>query len=67
MQAQSLGQEDHLEEEMATHYCILAWKNPMDRGAWQSTVHRIRLSTYTCVDGDHEIFQEGWFCEIQMG
>ena len=30
---QSLGQEDALEEEMATHSSILAWKI-MDRGAW---------------------------------
>ena len=27
-QAQSLGQEDPLEKEMATHSCILAWKSP---------------------------------------
>ena len=27
-QVQSLGQEDPLEEEMATHYNILAWKIP---------------------------------------
>ena len=30
----SLGQEDPLEEEMATHLSILAWKIPMDREAW---------------------------------
>ena len=24
---------------MATHSSILAWRNPMDRGAWQATVH----------------------------
>ena len=30
-QVQSLGWEDPLEEEMATHSSILAWKNPMDR------------------------------------
>ena len=30
----SLGREDPLEKEMATHSSILAWKNPMDRGAW---------------------------------
>ena len=30
---QSLGQEDLLEKEMATHSSILAWKNPMDGGA----------------------------------
>ena len=30
-----LGWEDPLEEEMATHSSILAWRNPMDRGVWQ--------------------------------
>ena len=27
MQVRSLGQEDPLEEKMATHYSILAWKS----------------------------------------
>ena len=31
-----LGQENPLEKDMATHSSILAWKNPMDRGAWQA-------------------------------
>ena len=31
---QSLGWEDPLEEEMATHSTVLAWRIPMDRGAW---------------------------------
>ena len=31
---QFLGQEDPLEEGMATHSNILAWRTPMDRGAW---------------------------------
>ena len=31
---QSLGWEDLLKKEMATHSNILAWKNPMDGGAW---------------------------------
>ena len=35
----SLGWEDPLEKGMATHSCILAWRIPMDRGAWQTTVH----------------------------
>ena len=35
----SLGGEDPLEEGMATHSSILAWRLPMDRGAWQVTVH----------------------------
>ena len=42
--AQSLGQDNSLEEEMATHSSILAEKNPMDRGAWQATVHGITES-----------------------
>ena len=29
------------EEEMATHFSILAGKNPMDREAWQATVHDV--------------------------
>ena len=41
---QSLGQEDPLEKEMAIHSSILAWKNPMDRGAWQATLHGIAKS-----------------------
>ena len=38
MQVRSLGQEDPLEKEMATHSSILAWKNPMDKGTWWATV-----------------------------
>ena len=30
----SLGWEDPLEEGMATHSSILAWRIPRDRGAW---------------------------------
>ena len=33
-QVRSLGWEDSLEKEMATHSSILAWKNPTDGGAW---------------------------------
>ena len=29
---QSLGWEDALEEDMATHSSIIAWRIPMDRG-----------------------------------
>ena len=35
--AQSLAWEDPLEEGMATHSSILAWRIPMDRGAWRAT------------------------------
>ena len=37
-QVQSLDQEDPLEEEMATHFRILAWKKFMYRGAWWAAV-----------------------------
>ena len=37
----SLGQEDPLEKDMATHSNILAWRIPMDRGAWWATVHGV--------------------------
>ena len=36
----SLGWEDPLEKGMATHSSILVWRIPMDRGAWQATVHK---------------------------
>ena len=39
----SLGWEDPLEEGMATHSSILAWRIPMDRGACQATVHGITM------------------------
>ena len=39
----SLGQEDPLENEMATHSSILAWEIPCmeDGGAWWATVHGV--------------------------
>ena len=50
-QVQSLGQEDPLEKDMATHSssCL---ENPMDRGAWWAIVHGVeksltRLSDFT--------------------
>ena len=38
------GWEDPLEEGMATYSSILAWRIPMDRGAWRATVHSITKS-----------------------
>ena len=43
-QVRSLGQEGPLEEGMATHSSILAWRIPMDRGAWQAMVHEVAKS-----------------------
>ena len=43
-----------LEEGIATHSSILAWRIPLDRGAWWATVHGFaesdtteQLSTHT--------------------
>ena len=40
----SLAWEDSLEEGMTTHSSILAWRIPMDEGAWQATVHGVTKS-----------------------
>ena len=37
--ARSLGWEDPLEEDMASYSSILAWRIPIDRGAWWAIVH----------------------------
>ena len=44
---QSLGWEDPLEKGMETHSSILAWRIPMDRGAWQATVHAVAKESDT--------------------
>ena len=41
---QSLSGEDPLEKKMATNSSILAWKNPMDKGAWWAAVHGVAKS-----------------------
>ena len=40
----SLGWEDPLEEVMENHSSILAWRIPMDRGAWRATVYGVAKS-----------------------
>ena len=51
---QSLGQEDPLEKETATHSSIHAWKIPLTKGA---TIHGVanswtRLSNFTSLQED---------------
>ena len=42
---QSLGWEDSPGgEAMATHSSILAWRIPMDKGAWWATIHGVTKS-----------------------
>ena len=51
-QVQFLGQENPLEKGMTTNSSILAWRAPVDRGAWWAAAHevaknRARLSDFT--------------------
>ena len=49
-QVQSLGWEDPLEKEMATHSTTLAWRIPWTEDPWWSKVHgvpRVRHSLAT--------------------
>ena len=41
MKVRSLGWEDFLEEGMTTHFQYSNLENPMDRGVWSDTVHRV--------------------------
>ena len=43
-QVRSLGWENPLKKEMATHSSFLAWRIPVDRGAWWATVHGVAKS-----------------------
>ena len=38
---QSLGQEDPLEKEMATHSSVLAWEIPWTEEPGRATVHEV--------------------------
>ena len=63
----SLGLEDPLKDEMATHSSILAWRTPwteepgvlqafsMDRGAWCATGHGV-TETQTWLSDQHSYF-----------
>ena len=44
MQVRSLSREDPLEEKMAMDSSILAWRTPMERGAWRATGHGVAKS-----------------------
>ena len=44
MQVLSLGQEDSLEEGMATHSYIFAWRIP-----WTEELQSMRLQSWTCL------------------
>ena len=44
MWVQSLGWEDPLQKEMATHFQYSCLENPMDKGAWWAIVHGVAES-----------------------
>ena len=51
-EVRSLGEEDPLEKEMATHSSVLAWRIPQMEEAWWATVpgisrNRTRLNEHT--------------------
>ena len=51
-QIQSLGQEDHLEEEMTIHPSILAWKSHGERSlvGYHPWGHRqLDITEHTCI------------------
>ena len=43
-QVQSLGQDDPLKKEMATHSSILPWRIPGTGGAWWAAVYGVAQS-----------------------
>ena len=51
------GWEDPLEEGMATHSSILAWRIPIERGAWRAMVHRVAKSqTRLSDEAQHRLY-----------
>ena len=54
---QSLGWEDPLEDCMASHSSILAWRIPIDRGALRATVHGVAKSQTRLSDEAQNILQ----------
>ena len=67
-QVRSLDQEDPLEEGMANHSSILAWRIPMDRGAWWATVHGVTESDRTerLSTAQHRDFPGGSVVKIRL-
>ena len=59
----SYSQHHSMEKAMAPHSSTLAWKNPMDGGAWWAAVHgvarsRTRLSNFTFTFHFHALEKE---------
>ena len=54
---QPLGWEDPLEEGMAIHSSILAWRIPVDRAALWTIVHGVAKSQMQLSDNVHSTYQ----------
>ena len=61
---QSLGWEDPLEEGMATHSSILAWRIRMNRGAWRTAVHWVRVGHKWVTQHSTSVTGDIYFKEI---
>ena len=60
--------EDPLEDSMATHSSILAWRNSMDRGAWWATVyggHKESDTTEVTEQQSHRIKSKSEFRKLK--
>ena len=68
-QVRSLGWEDPLQKGVATHSSILAWRIPMDSGAWQATVHGVSKSrTWLTTKHSHlALWLSTWAAHIPRG
>ena len=63
-QVWSLGWEDALEEGMATHSSILAWRFPMDGGAWQATVHGVAKTEQLNTTQQHHLWLRWRYAQV---
>ena len=71
MWVQSLGWEDPLEKEMATHSCILAWEIPwteepgrLQSIGWQRVRHDLATEhPRTAFKNEHKILSSQRYCE----
>ena len=60
MQFPSLGIEDPLGEEMATHSQYSCLENPINRGVWQAIVHRVAKSQSQLSTQARTLVGESW-------
>ena len=66
---QSLGREDPLEKEMATHSSILAWRVPWteEPGGLQSMgLQRVRYNSATSLSIAHSTFDMRYVCQPEL-